>query len=54
MTIEVNEQLTEEQVEALLEKVEPAPKLFDAKKYFNKIKVDADPLEIQQDLRDKL
>jgi hypothetical protein len=53
MTIEVTEILTEEQVEALLEKVEPAPKLFDAKKYFNKIKIEGDPLEIQQGLRDE-
>ncbi len=53
MIIEVNEKLTEEEVNALLEKVEPAPKLFDAKKYFNKITIEGDPLQIQQELRDE-
>ena len=53
MVIEVTENLTEEEVNALLEKVEPAPKLFDAKKYFNKIAIEGDPLQIQQELRDE-
>ncbi len=53
MVIEVNEKLTEEEVNALLEKVEPAPRLFDAKKYFAKIAIEEDPLQIQQELRDE-
>jgi hypothetical protein len=53
MVIEVNEKLTEEEVNALLEKVEPAPKLFDAKKYFNTMAIEGDPLQIQQELRDE-
>jgi hypothetical protein len=53
MTIEVNEKLTQQEINALLEKVEPAPKLFDAKKYFNKIAIQRDPLKVQQELRDE-
>ncbi len=53
MTIEVNEKLTEKELNALIEKVEPQAKLFDAKKYFNKIDIEGDPLKLQQDLRDE-
>jgi len=53
MTVFVDEKLTEQEMNALLEKIEPAPKLFDAKKYFNKVKVKGDPLKIQQEMRDE-
>ena len=51
MTIELNDTLTEKEMEALLEKIDPAPRLFDAKKYFNKIAIEEDPMKVQQEVR---
>ena len=53
MTIVLNEKLSAEEIEALLKKIEPAPKFFDAKKYFNKVAIEVDPLKIQQQMRDE-
>lgn len=53
MTVVLNEKLTEQEINSLLEKIEPAPKLFDAKKYFNKAAVEGDILKIQQEMRDE-
>ncbi len=53
MTVVLNEKLTEQELGALLKKIEPAPKLFDAKKYFNKVTIEGDILKIQQEMRDE-
>ena len=53
MTVVLNEELTKHEVEALIEKIEPALKVFDAKKYFNKVAVEGDILKIQQEMRDE-
>ena len=53
MTIVLNEKLSAEEIEALLKKIEPAPKFFDAKKYFNKVAIEVEPLKIQQQMRDE-
>lgn len=53
MTVTLNEKLTEHEIDALLEKIEPTPKVFDAKKYFNKISVEGDIVKIQQEMRDE-
>lgn len=53
MTVELNEKLTEQEVEALLEKIKPARKVFDAKKYFNKLMIEGEPLKLQQEMRDE-
>ena len=53
MTVVLNEKLTEQEVEDLLEKIEPAQRVFDAKKYFNKTTIEGDPLKTQQEMRDE-
>lgn len=53
MTVVVNENLSEQEVNNLLEKLEPSPKLFDAKKYFNKVAIEIDPLKAQKEMRDE-
>lgn len=53
MTVILNEKLSKKEIKALLEKIKPLPKLFNAKKYFNKIPVKGDPLQIQQEMRDE-
>lgn len=53
MTVTLNKKLSEKEIKALLEKIKPLPKLFDAQKYFNKIHATGDPLQIQQEMRDE-
>ena len=53
MTVVIDKKLTEQEVNALLEKIEPIPKVFDAKKYFDKAIIKEDPLKIQQEMRDE-
>lgn len=53
MTVVLNENLTQQEINSLLEQIEPTPKLFDAKKYFNKAAIEEDILKIQQEMRDE-
>jgi hypothetical protein len=53
MTIVVDKKLTKQERDEILKKMEPRIKPFDAKKYFGKIKIQGDPLEIQRQMRDE-
>jgi hypothetical protein len=53
MKVIIDKKLTKEEREKLLKKVQPKMKVLDAKKYFGKIKVQGDPLKIQQEMRDE-
>jgi hypothetical protein len=49
----VDKKPTKKEREEILEKMKSKPKLFDAKKYFGKIKIKGHPLEIQRQMRDE-
>ena len=51
MTVLVTKKLKKKVLEEVFEKVKKKPKLFDAKKYFGKMKIPGDPLAIQRALR---
>ena len=53
MTVIVDKPITKKERDAIFEKMKSEPKVFDAKKYFGKIKIKGDPLEIQRKMRDE-
>jgi len=53
MTVEVDKKLTKQERDQILKKMQSKPKLFDAKKYFGKLKIQGNPLEIQRQMRDE-
>ncbi len=53
MTVLVTKKLKKKDLIDVFEKVKKKPKLFDAKKYFGKVKIVGDPLEIQRAMRDE-
>ena len=53
MTVVVDKKLTKKERDKILNKMQSESKLFDAKKYFGKVKIQGDPLEIQRQMRDE-
>lgn len=53
MTVVVSKDLDAKEVEDLLGKIQKAPKVLDAGKYFGKVKVEGDPLQVQRSMRDE-
>jgi hypothetical protein len=53
MTVTVNKKLTRKEREMILKKLKSEPKRFDGKKYFGKVKIKGDPLEMQRQMRDE-
>ncbi len=53
MNVLIDKNLSKKEVDEILKKIDSAGKPFDAKKYFGKSKIEGDPLQIQQEMRDE-
>lgn len=53
MQVTIDKNLTKEEREKLLKKVQPKLKVLDAKKYAGKVSWKGDPLKIQREMRDE-
>ena len=53
MTLVVNKKISKQKMEEMIDHLKPAPKVFNAKKFFGKIKIKGDPLKIQREMRNE-
>ena len=53
MNVLIDKNLSKKEVDEILKKVESTGRPFNAKKYFGKLKIEGDPLKIQQEMRDE-